>query len=144
MKKINIYTQAIKPPQNKKTEDVYLQNSTKKKLIDKLSQTPKETAVVLHDATHIKNKSQGETFYINDHINKTGENILRGKNHKFLDLTQIYTQHKRGRTTTCLGTRYEKNKKRHTTPSSNICSLAIMIKAHGFLNITGKLINQLK
>ena len=144
MKEFIIYTEKIKKPKNKKINEFYLEKKTEKNLNKKMLSILKGTPIVIYDITHINNKKEGAVFYIKDHINKTGENPLRGKKHEFLDISNLYIQHNKGITTTCLGQRYSKHKKKHTNPSTNICNIAILVKANGFSNITGKIINCLK
>ena len=74
-------------------------------------------------------ESSIKKFKINDHINKTGENPLRKtKPLEFLDICNLYTKEKQGIITTCLGKKYNKEKKHHPYPSTFISSIAILCK----------------
>jgi len=108
----------------------------------KIKQTNKNTEIYIYDITHNPQKPQNQETKTINHINKTGENplIKQTKKNIFIDMTHPYIQ-KKGKTTTCLGRRYNKEKQKHTNPSTNICHYVIILKANGFNKIYGRLIN---
>ena len=131
--KIIIATQQIAAENKKKTitveYDWCFQQQTQnqiKKIIEK--KEPKE--IIIYDITYQPQQPQNKNTYISDHINKTGENYLIGNNKKmvFTDLTRLYTNQEK-MITTCLGTKYEKNKKQHTLPSTDIGLIAILCRS---------------
>ena len=104
----------------------------------------KETEIFLFDKTYEKRKKNKEIIIINNHINKSGNNpLLANKQEKicFYDITQIYKHKKEGVTTTCLGKRYQKEKKEHPYPSENIVYIAIELYIKGYKNINARLVN---
>ena len=87
----------------------------------------KAKEIIIYEKTETKEKIK--KFNINDHINKTGENPLRKiKPLEFLDICNLYTKEKQGIITTCLGKKYNKEKKHHPYPSTFISSIAILCK----------------
>ena len=87
----------------------------------------KAKEIIIYDVTETKEKIK--KFNIKDHINKTGENPLRKtKPLVFLDICNLYTKEKQGIITTCLGKKYNKEKKHHPYPSTFISSIAILCK----------------
>jgi len=137
MKKITIYTTAAKKHNTKG-----LTLSQTKKII---KEQHKKTPIYIYDITHNPNKQQHEKIFVNDHINKTGKNILRNTTNQitFYDLTRIYKQHKKGIITSCLGKKYSQNKTTHQHPSTTICNISIYLKSQGYDYIYGILINEI-
>ena len=112
------------------------------KSINKLTNNKQQ--VKIYDTTHINTRKQ--IINVNDHINKTGENPLRGKQKKlkidFIDITKIYKQTKNGITTTCIGRNKTKEEQIKTkNASTELCNIAILCHALGFKKIEAKLIN---
>ena len=71
------------------------------------------------------NTSKQSIIYINNHINKTGENPLRGieqDNIQFYDVTEIYQQNKRGKLAICYG------KNKHLTTKEGQISVKFLCK----------------
>ena len=109
-----------------------------------IEKTNKKERVCLYDQTYIKDKKEKEILHINNHINKSGTNPLlinKQKDIEFYDITQIYQQKTEGIITTCLGKRYENNKKEETNPSAFFAYFAIYLHITGYSKITGRLIN---
>jgi len=114
-----------------------------KKTINTLINNTKNK-VRIYDITYIKTKKQ--IINVNDHINKTGENPLKGKQKKlkidFIDITKIYKQTKKGITTTCVGrNKTKENLIKTKNASTELCNIAILCHALGFKKIEAKLIN---
>ena len=104
----------------------------------------KRKEVIIYDITYIDSKK--ETIKVKDHINKTGENPLRGKQQKlqidFIDITNIYSDKKEGVVTTSLGsTKGKKEFKKTKNPSTEMSNIAVLCKALEFKKIEGILIN---
>ena len=104
----------------------------------------KKDKVTIYDTVYTNTKKQ--IINVNDHINKTGENPLRGKQKKlkidFIDITKIYKQTKKGITTTCIGRNKKKEEFIKTqNTSTELCNIAILCYALGFKKIEAKLIN---
>ena len=113
-------------------------------IVNFLSNRDKQQQIIVYDITHAKKLETTPILNIKDHINQTGENWLRGNQNKlkigFIDITKLY-ENQRGVITTCLGKNYNNNNKLHQYPSTYICNIAIVVRALGFYNISGKLIN---
>ncbi len=97
--------------------------------------------VHIFDITHNTNHPNRSIFFVNDHINKIGENPFIGHqdffNIDFINVENLYIQSSLGVITTCYGERYNKNKTNAEFPSTylaNVAALAhisqIKIKAH--------------
>lgn len=113
----------------------------KKELKKKIIQT-KKLKVYIFDITYNTKEKDKSRRTVNDHINKTGQNILIGKNRKFIDISKLYVQEKEGIITTCLGKRYSKEKKQHIAPTTDLCHAAIWCKKQNpKIKIYGKTIN---
>jgi len=149
-KDLIIITTPIKKLIQKKQLDIkydieYLK--TKKNIINRLINTQKQQ-VTIYDITHNKKTPPLSQIQINNHINKTGENPLRGKQKRlnigFLDITKIYKKEE-GEviTTTSLGKKYNKHKQKEKTPSTYMSNIAILCLAAKIENIKGVLINKL-
>ena len=139
MKEKHIITTKAKKHYNKRIKKKANQEQT---TINKLKKENKNQTITIYDITTTNENIK--TYKVVDHINKTGENPLRGKQHKnkkqFIDITKLY-QHKKGITTTSLGKKYNKEKNKHKHPSTDISNIAIHLKALGFYKIKGILIN---
>ena len=103
----------------------------------------KKDKVTIYDIVYINTKKQ--IIKVNDHINKTGENPLRGRQslsaEPFFDITRLYSFLPKGVTTTSWGHSYKTMKNKNQHPSTYMSNLAILCKAVGFKEITGILIN---
>ena len=142
MKEKQIITKKAKKLYNKTITQKTNQEQT---TITKLKKENKNQTITIYDITTTNENTK--TYKVVDHINKTGENPLRGKklNNKkqFTDITKLY-KNKKGITTTSLGKKYNKEKNKHKHPSTYISNIAIHLKALGFYNIKGILINTKK
>tara|TARA_B100000029_G_scaffold502448_1_gene577738 strand:+ start:1387 stop:1800 length:414 start_codon:yes stop_codon:yes gene_type:complete len=136
MKKISIYTDAAKKHIPYGLNFLEAQKQ--------LQQQNKNTPIYIYDITHNPTQKKNTQTYVNDHINKTGANILINlkKQTKFYDLTTLYKQHKGGIITSCLGKKYLKNKHKHKNPSTTLCDISVFFKSKGFNQICGILINE--
>ena len=104
----------------------------------------KATNVLIYDITYNEKEEEGKIFSINDHINKTGKNLLIKKKSipVFIDISKLYRKKKQGVTTIGLGDYYNKFYKKTEYPSSDLCLISVWCKSvNADLNIKGKLIN---
>ena len=140
MKKTNIYLfRKHRSPINKKRQNIFFKNT--QELLEKIKN--KNTHIYIYDQTY--STKEKTTFYVNNHINKSGENLMSSRFFKekfFYDITQIYTQHKEGVVSEGLGSRYHKEKKEHAFPCSYLPHIAVFLYINGYHNIWGRLINE--
>ena len=144
---INFITTAAEKANIQKLLNIgqYCPAKSARQTIRALSKIKKNKTIIIYDITHIeKSAPPKRTLHVKDHINQTGENWLRGNQKKlkisFIDITKLYNR-KTGVVTVGLGANYKNNKSRHKHPSTDLCNIAIIARAMGFYNITGRLIN---
>ena len=96
------------------------------------------------DATYSNKIPTGKTVQVKDHINKTGSNILIGKqaflNIDFIDMTETYSFEKNAIITACCGEILNKN---FDYPSYFLCHITILAHALKIPTIKGFLYNTL-
>ena len=89
---------------------------------------PKNLTVI--DATINYDYEKGTIFKVNDHINKTGMSILRGKQQllkiDFIDISYLYLKSKQGIITQCCGQSLDT---KEVFPSHYLCQVTILAKA---------------
>ena len=89
---------------------------------------PKSLTII--DATISTSYKEGTIFIVNDHINKTGINILRGKQQylkiDFIVISNLYSRSQKGITTQCCG-QFLDTKRAY--PSHYLCQVSILAKA---------------
>ena len=99
----------------------------------------------IYDITCNPQYPNNAEFFINDHINRIGENPFIGKqqffNVDFINVENIYIQHPKGIITTCYGKRYETKKNTTTFPSTHLANIATLAHINKY-TITASLINQ--
>ena len=102
----------------------------------------KTTELHVIDATYSNKIPKGETVQIKDHINKTGSNILIGKqtpqNTNFVDMTGVYSFEKNAIITVCCG---ETINKSFDYPSHFICHITTLARSLKIPTIKGFLYN---
>ena len=100
----------------------------------------------IFDITHNTNHPNSTIFFVNDHINKIGDNPFLGHqdffNIDFINVENLYIQHPLGIITTCYGARYNKNKTTGEFPSTYLANVAALAHINK-LNIKAHLINQI-
>ena len=126
-------------------EPCFFYNKIEKTLIEEVLSLKKTKKIIIIDKTfYIKNKKI-KKLYVNNHVNKTGENPLRGRQkiaeQSFFDITGVYKKRDEGITTVGLGKKYLKEKNKHEYPSTYLLNIAILCKAVGFKKVEGLLIN---
>ncbi len=130
----------------KKEEEtmVFVFSCVDKKMIEFLLNKDRNKTISIIDKTFYKNKKIAKT-YVNNHVNKTGENPMRANQaisiSPFFDITSLYLQSKAGITTTSLGNKYFEMKNKTQHPSTYMSNVAILCRALGFKKIKGILIN---
>ena len=121
--------------------------SVDKDLVRFLLKENNKNTIKIIDKTFCKNKKYKE-FVVNNHVNKTGENPIRGNQalskQPFFDITSLYLKSTKGIITTSLGKQYIKMKNKVEHPSTYMSNVAILCKALGFKKIKGVLINNHK
>lgn len=131
----------------KETKKTHVFTSVDKNMIHFLLKKNKKNTIMIIDKTFCKNKKNKE-YVVNNHVNKTGKNPIRGKQaiskNPFFDITSLYLKSSQGVTTTSLGKKYFKMKDKEEYPSTYMSNIAILCKALGFKKIKGILINNHK
>ena len=114
------------------------------KMITFLLNTSRQEHVFIVDKTHNKQSDQ-RVFFVQNHVNKTGENPIRGRQSlsikPFFDITEAYCKHEGAVTTTSCGKKYLTMKDKEKYPSTYLSNITILCKAIGFNKITGVLVN---
>ena len=107
-----------------------------------LLHSKKITELHVTDATYSNKIPKGETIQVKDHINKTGSNILIGRqtllNINFIDMTETYSFEKNAIITVCCGETLNKN---FDYPSYFLCHITILAQALKIPTIKGFLYN---
>lgn len=100
--------------------------------------------ITIYDHTMTSQLKNQESTDVSDHVNQTGHNPLIGKQKTipkmFLDISKTY-QHKNGKTTHCLGEKFQKHHGEYLYPSHYLCHLSIICVSLGFRTIKARLIN---
>lgn len=126
-------------------QNMFFFQSINKYLIEKIISLDRSIKIIIIDKTLCLKTPALKNFYVNNHVNKSGENPLRGKQEiarsPFFDITSLYLQNKKGIVTTGLGKKYLGERNKHKYPSTHLVSIAILCKALGFNKIEGQLIN---
>ena len=128
----------------KETKEVFSFSCVDKKMIDFLLKKNTKRTINIIDKTFLKDRRIKKT-HVNNHVNKTGENPIRGNQRiskaPFFDITNLYLNSSDGITTTSLGKKYFKMKNKTEYPSTYMSNISILCKALGFNKIKGFLIN---
>ena len=110
--------------------------------IYKLLHSKKITELHVTDATYSNKIPKGEIIQVKDHINKTGSNILIGRqallNINFIDMGEIYSFEKNAIITACCG---ETLNKTFDYPSHFLCHITTLAHALKIPIIKGFLYN---
>ncbi len=126
-------------------QNIFFFQDINKGLVEKTRSLDKSIKIIIIDKTFCLKTPVFKKFYVNNHVNKSGENPLRGNQEialsPFFDITSLYLQNKKGVVTTGLGKKYLGERNEHRYPSTYMVSIAILCKALGFNKIEGQLIN---
>lgn len=117
-----------------------------KRVIEKFKSADKKGFnIEVLDLTYNPEITTSNIITVNDHINCTGDNPLRGNQKLFKtdfpDLTRIYKQHSRGVITTSWGSR-NTGSQTNKFPTKYFCYFGIIAGALGLQPISGFLVNQ--
>jgi len=108
----------------------------------KLLHQKKITELQVIDATYSNKTQKGNMVQIKDHINKTGSNILIGRqnalNIDFIDIAKLYSFEKNAIITVCCGEKLNKNL---DYPSHFLCHITMLAHALKIPSIKGFLYN---
>ena len=131
-----LYQSKIKKIENIKIEKfkVLFSNS-----FVQLKQVKNKEEIHIYDIGN-NNTPKQSIIYINNHINKTGENPLRGieqDNIQFYDVTEIYQQNNKGKLAICYGNNKHLNTKEDQVSVKFLCNHAINAHVLGFKKIYG-------
>ena len=103
----------------KKTKTTFVYSCVDDKMINFLLKNKKKEAVLVVDKTHNKNPKK-KRFFVNNHVNKTGENPIRGKQalskEPFFDITSVYEKKKGGNHNNKPWKKIFKNEKKRKIP----------------------------
>jgi hypothetical protein len=128
----------------KEGEEFFVYSCVNETMIRFLLKVKNKKQITIIDKTFC-NTNKKKEWHVNSHVNKTGENPIRGKQNisaePFFDITSLYSPLNKGITTTSWGKKYKSMKKTTQHPSTYMSNIAILCKAVGFKKITGILIN---
>ena len=133
-----LYNSSIRIVKNIKTEkfNILLQDS-----YSQLAKIPNKEEIHIYDlGKNLKKTSKQTIIYINNHINKTGINPLRGREQgsiQFYDITEIYQQKKNGKLAVCYGENKYLQTKENQIALKFLCNHAINAHVVGFKKIYG-------
>ena len=81
-------------------QNMFFFQNINKNLIEKIISLDKSIKIIIIDKTPLFKNAGIKNFYVNNHVNKSGENPLRGKQEialsPFFDITSLYLQNKKG------------------------------------------------
>ncbi len=126
------------------SEGVFVYSCVNKNMINFLLKAKDKKQITIIDKTFCDRNKKKE-WHVNNHVNKTGENPMRGGQklgaEPFFDITSLYSLLPKGVTTTSWGKHYKAMKNTTPHPSTYMSNIAILCKAVGFKKIIGILIN---
>ena len=144
--KLHVITEQLSnklPPENKLQKLIKISHDNFESIY-KLIHSKKIMELHVTDATYSNKIPKGRTVQVKDHINKTGSNILIGKqallNIDFIDMTETYSFEKNAIITACCGETLNKNL---DYPSHFLCHITILAHALKIPTIKGFLYNTL-
>ena len=92
--------------------------------------------LTIYDITTTKEHPMETVINVNDHINRTGNNLLIGRQNKietyFIDITRLYKHGQNFVKTDCCG---KKLNRQYSYPSHYLCNISILAKAMGIQKI---------
>jgi len=141
---IKIITEQLsnKLPKNSELQKHNIINPTNFNQLYQLLKAKKIDEIHVTDSTATNKTPPGITIPVQDHINRTGKNILRGKQNflaiDFLDITTPYILKKNSIITNCCG---EVLNNKYEYPSHYICHITTLAHAMNIKNIHGFLYN---
>ena len=142
--KIHVITKQLsnKLPLENKLQNLTCINPNNFKSMCKIISSKKISELHVIDATYSTKVAAGKMIRVKDHINKTGSNILIGRqaflNRDFIDMTNIYSLETNAIITICCGEILNKNV---DYPSHFLCHITALAHALKIPTIKGFLYN---
>lgn len=110
-----------------------------------IKKLPKTKEIHIYDIRKNTQTDRIEKIHtINNHVNKTGTNPIRGKQKKqilFYDITEIYKQRKTGKVAECFGKKKRATRKENNIETNFLCNYIICAHIAGFQEIYGYVID---
>ena len=141
---MNIITEQLanKLPKDSELQKYKIVNPTNFNELYQQLKSNKTNEINVIDLTSTPKEEYGIIISVQDHINRTGTNILIGKQKflsiDFLDITIPYISMKNGIITDCCG---QALNNKYEYPSHNICHITTLAHAMNIKNIHGFLYN---
>ena len=141
---MNIITKQLSnilPKENEMQKHIVV-NPTNFNELYQLLKSNKTNEIIVTDSTRNNKKEQGMIISVKDHINRTGTNILIGRQKfldiDFIDMTNLYKSEKNSIITHCCG---ETLNNKYEYPSHYICHVTTLAQALKIKNIKAFLYN---
>ena len=141
---MNIITEQLanKLPKDSELQKYKIVNPTNFNELYQQLKSNKTNEINIIDLTSTPKEEYGMIISVQDHINRTGTNILTGKqkilNIDFIDMTNLYKKKKNSIITDCCG---ETLNNKYEYPSHYICHISTLALAMNIKNINGFLYN---
>ncbi len=142
--KMNIITEQLanKLPKDSELQKYNIVNPTNFNELYQLLKARKKNEINVIDLTSTHKEEHGTIIPVQDHINRTGTNILTGKQKvlsiDFIDMTNIYQKKKNNIITDCCG---KSLNNKYEYPSHYICHITNIAFAMNIKKINGFLYN---
>ena len=141
---MNIITEQLanKLPQNSELQKYNIVNPTNFNELYQQLKAKKTNEINVIDLTSTPKEEHGMIISVQDHINRTGTNILIGRQKllgiDFIDMTNLYQKKKNSIITNCCG---EILNNKYEYPSHYLCHITTLARAMNTKNIHGFLYN---
>ena len=141
---MNIITEQLakKLPKESKLQRYNTVNPTNFNELYQQLKANKTNEINVIDLTRTSKEEHGMTISVQDHINRTGTNILTGRQKllgiDFIDMTNLYQKKKNSIITDCCG---EILNNKYEYPSHYLCHIVTLARAMNIKNICGFLYN---
>ena len=141
---MNIITKQLanKLPQNSKLQKYNIVNPTNFNELYQQLKSKKTNEINVIDLTNMPKEKHGRIISVQDHINRTGTNILTRRQKllgiDFIDMTNLYQKKKNSIITNCCG---EILNNKYDYPSHYICHITTLARSMNIKNICGFLYN---
>ena len=141
---MNIITKQLanKLPKESELQKYNIVNPTNFNELYQQLKSNKTNEINVIDLTRTSKEEHGMTISVQDHINRTGTNILTGRQKllgiDFIDMTNLYQKKKNSIITNCCG---EILNNKYDYPSHYICHITTLARSMNIKNICGFLYN---
>ena len=141
---MNIITEQLanKLPKDSELQKYKIVNPTNFNELYQQLKSNKTNEINVIDLTSTPKEEYGMIISVQDHINRTGTNILTGRQKHlgidFIDMTNLYQKNKNSIITDCCG---EILNNKYEYPSHYLCHITTLAKAMNIKNIYGFLYN---